>query len=85
MGNDWNCSRLFPNDAEAGDSAIVSIVVTVAPDGTPKAVSVLRDPGHGFGAAARACALGQRFSIGLDREGNPTTATTPPITVRFTR
>ena len=84
-GSDWNCSRLFPQDPEAGDYATVSIVVTVATDGTPKAVTVLRDPGHGFGAAARTCAMSQRYSVGLNRQGQPTQATTPPITVRFTR
>jgi protein TonB len=82
---DWNCSRLFPSDAEAGDQATVLIAVTVLPSGTAQAVTVLRDPGHGFGAAARACAMGQRFNAALDRQGNPVQATTPPITVRFTR
>jgi protein TonB len=84
-GADWNCSHLFPRDPEAGDYATVSIVVTVSVDGSPKSVTVLRDPGHGFGAAARACAMSQRYSSGLDRQGNPALATTPPITVRFTR
>jgi len=82
---DWNCSRLFPSDPDAGDQAIVLIAVTVMPNGSAKAVTVLRDPGHGFGAAARTCAMGQRFQAALDREGNPVQATTPPITVRFTR
>jgi protein TonB len=82
---DWNCSRLFPTDPGAGDQAIVLIAVTVLSNGTPQAVTVLRDPGHGFGAAARACALGQRFTPALDRAGIPMLATTPPITVRFTR
>jgi protein TonB len=82
---DWNCSRLFPSDPDAGDQAIVLIAVTVSPSGTAQAVTVLRDPGHGFGAAAKSCAMGQRFSPALDRQGNPVAATTPPITVRFTR
>jgi protein TonB len=82
---DWNCSRLYPTDPEAGDQAVVLIAVTVLPGGTAKAVTVLRDPGHGFGAAARACAMGQRFNAALDRQGTPVQSTTPPITVRFTR
>lgn len=82
---DWNCSRLFPTDPEAGDQATVVIAVTVQASGTPKSVAVLRDPGHGFGAAARACAMGQRFKPALDRDGNGVLATTPPITVRFSR
>ncbi len=83
--NDWNCSRLFPSDPEAGDQAAVLIAVTVTPDGTPKSVTVLRDPGHGFGAAARACAMVQRFHPAFDRSGRAILATTPPITVRFSR
>lgn len=83
--NDWNCSHLFPSDPEAGNHAVVVIVVTVRPDGTPRSIGVMQDPGHGFGAAARACALSQRYSPALDRDGQATTASTPPITVRFTR
>jgi periplasmic protein TonB len=82
---DWNCSSLFPSDPEAGNSATVVIVVTVRPDGTPRSVSVMNDPGRGFGSAARSCALGQRYTAAHDRDGNPTTASTPPITVRFMR
>jgi periplasmic protein TonB len=48
-------------------------------------VAMLRDPGHGFGAAAIQCAMGQRFNSALDRMGNPVAATTPPILVRFSR
>lgn len=82
---DWNCSRLFPTDPEAGNQAYVLIAVTVLPSGAPRWVAVLRDPGHGFGAAAKACALGQPYEAALDRDGHPVAATTPPITVRFTR
>jgi len=31
------------------------------------------------------CALGRRFTPGLDRDGVAATGTTPPIRVRFTR
>jgi len=84
-GSDWNCSSLFPSDPEAGDYATVLIAVTVLPTGTPKSVVVIRDPGHGFGAAARSCAMRQSYRTAFDRQGNPIVATTPPITVRFTR
>jgi len=84
-GSDWNCSSLFPTDPDAGDYATVLIAVTVLPSGKAKSVAVIRDPGHGFAAAARACAMMQNYSTALDREGNPIVATTPPITVRFTR
>ena len=84
-GSNWNCSSLFPSDPDAGDYATVLIAVTVLPSGKPKSAAVIRDPGHGFAAAARACAMLQSYSFALDRQGNPIVATTPPITVRFTR
>ena len=61
------------------------VVVTVRPDGSPQSVKVVSDPGNGFGRAARTCALGRRYQTGLDRAGQPTTAATPPIRVKFTR
>ena len=83
----WSCSHLFPPeaDAEGIDNATVSIAVTVRPDGSVQSVKVLSDPGNGFGRAARTCALSQRFEPAFDRSGQPTTATTAPFTVRFTR
>ena len=60
-------------------------MVTVRPDGSPLSVKVVSDPGHGFGRAARMCALGRRYTPGLDREGKPMVGTLGPINVRFTR
>ena len=82
---DWNCSSLFPSDPDAGDYATVVIAVTVQTTGKAKSVAVIRDPGHGFAAAARSCAMLQSFNVALDRLGQPIVATTPPIVVRFTR
>lgn len=84
-GTSWNCP--FPPEADAAqvDQAVVTVVVTVRPDGSPQSVQVVSDPGNGFGRAARTCALGRRYQTGLDRAGQPTTAATPPIRVRFTR
>ena len=84
-GTSWNCP--FPEEAnvEQIDEAVATIVVTVRPDGSPLSVKVLSDPGHGFGRQARMCALGRRFTPGLDRDGVTATAITPPIRVRFTR
>ncbi len=81
----WNCP--FPAEADAAqvDQASATVVVTVRPDGTPSSVSVTSDPGNGFGRAARTCALGRKYKPGLDRAGQPTTGTTPPIRVKFTR
>jgi protein TonB len=85
--NDWGSSCPFPAEADVDqiDRAVVTLIVTVRVDGTPQSVQVVRDPGHGFGRAARLCALSHRFSPGLDKSGAPTVATTPPFNVRFTR
>lgn len=81
----WNCPFPPEADAEQIDNAVVSITVTVRPDGSPLSVSVLNDPGYGFGRAARICALGRRYTPALDRTGQAMTGATPPIRVRFTR
>jgi protein TonB len=60
-------------------------VVTVTAEGRARSVSVLNDPGHGFGRLARQCAFRQTYTSGRDRYGKPVSRTTPPITVRFTR
>jgi len=84
---DWNCSHLFPSEADADDinSAVVSVVVTVKPDGTAQSVAVVNDPGHGFGRAAKTCAMSQRYAPALDRVGQAAGGKTLPFTVRFTR
>ncbi|WP_437948886.1 energy transducer TonB [Sorangium sp. So ce296] len=81
----WNCP--FPPEADVDqiDQAKVVLMVTVRPDGSPLSVKVVSDPGHGFGRAARMCALSRRYSPQKDRAGSPITGTTPPITVNFTR
>jgi len=77
----------FPAEAEIDgiDNATVSIMVTVSAEGRAKSVSVTKDPGHGFGKQARDCAFRKPFVVGLDAAGQPTTKTTPPFVVRFTR
>jgi protein TonB len=84
-GRSWQCA--FPPEADTDqiDYQVVPILVTVGPDGAAVSVKVISDPGHGFGRAARECALRQRYVPALDRQGRPITATTPPINVKFTR
>jgi protein TonB len=84
---EWSCSHLFPAEADSDgiDNASVSIVVTVRADGTAQSVKILSDPGHGFGRAARICALSQRYNPAFDRSGTAIVSTTAPIPVRFTR
>ena len=81
----WNCGFPAEADMEQINSEKVLLVVTVTPDGRPKDVRVLKDPGFGFGRVARQCAMRKTYTAGLDRAGNAVTTTTPPITVRFIR
>jgi protein TonB len=84
VNDDWNCP--FPPEADSAqiDSAQVIVEVQVGPNGAPSGVKVLSDPGNGFGREALRCAMRQRFTPALDRDGN----TVPGVTrvrVRFDR
>jgi periplasmic protein TonB len=81
----WNCG--FPPEADFDqiDFATVMLTVTVGADGRAKTVTVLSDPGHGFGRLARSCAQRMQYTPGLDKDGNPVAKTTAPFPVRFTR
>jgi periplasmic protein TonB len=83
-GKEWSCP--FPPEADAAqvDDARVMLEVHVAADGTAEAVNVLKDPGYGFGRAARQCALRQHHSAALDHDGNPI-ASTIKANVHFSR
>lgn len=83
-GSEWNCP--FPPEADRDhvDRAIVTIHVAIALDGTPEAVEVVHDPGHGFARATRSCAFGRRWDPALDREGRPVEGTIL-LNVRFDR
>ncbi|MEM9693489.1 MAG: hypothetical protein AAGA56_13150, partial [Myxococcota bacterium] len=81
----WNCSQLFPPGAKGVNTALVTVVVQVGTNGRPRGVTVVADPGNGFAAAARACAMGQSYQTALDKSGRPIAGTTAPFSVRFTR
>jgi protein TonB len=85
IGN-WSCSD-FPAEADTAgiDEAYVIIQVDASASGTPTAARVVQDPGNGFGAQARRCAMRQHFQPALDREGNPMPGTTKPFRVHFSR
>jgi len=86
LGGSWNdCEFPAEADVEGIDSAVVQLSVTVGPNGRAKSVSVLRDPGNGFGRSARSCAFRKTYTPALDRSGTAVTMTTAPFTVRFTR
>lgn len=83
-GSSWNCP--FPPEADADqiDQAVVTVQVTVKPDGSALKADVIADPGHGFGRAARVCALARRYNPALDRAGAPVLSSYP-VNVRFNR
>jgi len=83
---DWaDCGFPPEADVEQIDFMKVSVVVTVGVDGRAINATVLNDKGYGFGRLARQCAMRKTYNVGLDANGKPTTTTTPPIVVRFTR
>jgi protein TonB len=85
QGGSFSCSHLFPTGFDIPDEAAVRIVVRVRADGSAERVSVLNDPGHGFGAAAISCAMSQRYQPALDSQGLNTASNTPPFVIRFRR
>ncbi|MEZ4225291.1 MAG: hypothetical protein R3B13_30345 [Polyangiaceae bacterium] len=85
-GGSWNDCGFPPEaDMDQVDFGVVTLTVQVGTDGRPRSVSILADPGHGFGRLARSCAMRKRYTPGLDAFGNATVKNTPPIRVRFTR
>lgn len=68
----WNDCP-FPPEADVDniDQAAVLVQVSVNPEGRPSSVKVVTDPGHGFGRAARTCAMQRGYQTALDREGKP--------------
>ncbi len=83
-GAQWDCPFPEEADAEGMDQASVSLRVEVGSDGRVGGVTVVRDPGTGFGREARRCALRKRWSPALDRAGRPT-AGAAVVNVRFVR
>lgn len=84
-GAEWDCP--FPPEADKAkiDHAVVTMIVRVAADGTPKECKLVVDPGYGFGAAAAKCAMAREFTPAQDAQGNPIEGMTPPIRVHFER
>lgn len=83
---DWSDCPFPPEaDAEQIDQALVTLQVNVAPDGRATSVSVVSDPGHGFGRAAKSCANQKRYQTAQDRTGASTGGQTKPFRVRFRR
>ncbi|WP_437607288.1 energy transducer TonB [Sorangium sp. So ce834] len=82
---EWRCPWPREADALSVDEQTVVIRTVVRADGTVASAELLSDPGYGFGQMSLACARKQRFVPAADDEGQPITATSPPIHVLFTR
>jgi protein TonB len=83
--SDWsNCP--FPPEADTDqvDEARVQIQIVVGSSGQAERVTVTKDPGHGFGRAARQCALGKSYLPALDHEGSPVRGT-KDVVINFSR
>jgi protein TonB len=81
----WNCPWPAEADAEQVNEQTVVLQASVGADGRANRVDVLSDPGFGFGAAARLCALHTRFEPAREAAGQPIPAQSPPIRVHFYR
>ncbi len=85
VSSSLSCSDLWPADTDL-NLARVRVLVNVAADGRPKDVTVLSDPGDGFGAAARRCIMSRgKFEVGLDSAGRPLAKPTAPFVIKFQR
>lgn len=82
----WNDCGFPPEaDTEQINYMKVRVVVTVGLDGRAQKVTVLSDPGHGFGRLAQQCAYRKTYGVGLNSDGQPVVSTTPPIGITFQR
>jgi len=81
----WSCPWPAEADAEQVNEQTVVLQAGVRADGHAEHVDLLSDPGFGFGAAARMCALRTRFEPARDTAGQPIIALSPPIRVHFYR
>jgi protein TonB len=83
-GARWDCPFPFEADDAGMDHAVVTLRIDVGADGSVQRVSILKDPGSGFGREARRCATSKRWQSGLDRAGHPASATST-VNVHFDR
>ena len=81
----WSCPWPAEADAQQVNEQTVVLRAAVRSDGRAERVDVVADPGFGFGAAARQCALATRFEPARDPSGQPIAALSPPIRVHFVR
>jgi protein TonB len=80
----WDCPFPSAADVDGINNALATIRVEVDASGKVSRVHVLRDPGHGFGDAARHCAALKRWEPAAGRDGRAV-AGGINVSVRFTR
>ena len=83
-GASWDCG--FPREADDAqiDHAVVTLRIEVSARGAADTVTIVADPGSGFGREARSCATIKRYEPALNRDGEPV-AGTSLVNVRFDR
>jgi len=81
----WKCPWPEEADLLAVDEETVVLGVEVDAEGVVQSASIVSDPGHGFGAAALRCARQNRFLPATNELGQPISANSPPLRVRFSR
>lgn len=81
----WDCPFPEAADRNAVNYARVMLIALVTPEGRARSVTVVSDPGFGFGAAARRCAMVQSFEAARNASGAAVASTTPPFVVTFKR
>jgi biopolymer transport protein ExbD len=82
----WKACPFPPESDKAKiDSAVVLLRSKVDAEGQATHVSVITDPGHGFGAAAVACAMREKYQPARDTNGRAIAGETKPFRVRFER
>lgn len=85
-GDRWDdCPFPAEADSEQIDQAYVTIQVKVSATGAAESVTVLQDPGHGFGREARKCGMQKTYATALDVDGRPVAGTTKAIRIHFER
>ena len=67
------------------EDGVVTLQATVRADGTAERVTIVNDPGSGFGTAAQRCALAAKYLPALDERGAAIAGDTKPFQVRFNR
>lgn len=70
-GAQWDCPWPDEGDMVDQDEPTVTLRVQVSRNGSVQRVTVMDDPGFGFGREARRCALRKRWSPARDRAGRP--------------